>query len=258
MSGIRDGLDLNIPSSAKIPTYREYNITLAANGFHDLQTVGNAVNVIALSGAARIRINDGTPADARAGIGYKMPGMSAFNRIRVEESAGGAAVVTLGIAYGDIQDNRASFAGNQSVQNASIPNDELQVKTKVGTTLATALAAADPGLAALIAALQASTSLRTRLTSVSGTKLEVVGVGAGPITLVASGANLNGVILDLVNVSCGGSDEFFLSVGGTNIWGVPQNIVLDLRDIFVPAGLAIAYGSSVGTVNFARFTYRVL
>lgn len=251
-----------VASPGIIPYYREYVIPLAAGAAYDLAKIGNAINVIELTGAVSLSINDGDATPARAGIGYELPIGAVFNRIRVQETAGGAASVTLGIAYGRIQDNRASFAGNQSVQNAAVPNDELQVKTKLGTILQAALAAADPGLvalksglatdanidteiqaqtAALIAALQASESLRMPFVNLAGySYANQTGTGGSPQTVVSGAANVNGILLARASVTTNQGGKVCIGAADNILLGNDVSVTASFTDLpqalFIPSG----------------------
>lgn len=256
--GVENQLSGLVASSGVIPYYREVIIPLAANGDYTLNAVGDAVNVIDLTGACSIAINDGNATPARAGIGYKLPAGALFNRIRVKETAGGAASVTLGVAYGEIQDNRASFAGDQTVKNAAVPNDELFVKTKVGTTLAAALAAADPGLAALassikgsntltdlktsIDALLASTGLRARYIDLTGASFAIQS-GTGTNTVVTAGTNTNGILLLLASTfSTNGGNRVAIGSGPFTVLGTQGATAFSANQphpVFISAGLQL-------------------
>lgn len=267
LDGERSSLavDYAVASSGEVPVYKEFPIALAANGDYTLFVTGNVMNIIDLSGSLKISINDGPESTARAGIGYTMPEGKVFNRIRFREFAAGAATITIATALGQIQDNRASFAGNQSVQNASIPNDELQVKTKGGTTLATALASGDPGIAAAIAALQASNSLRERYTSLASATYRRGVNEAAETTIVTGGANVNGILVKLAKCyKEGAANDCYFAAGAGNVFcgfqiGATTSItqVDTERNIFIPAGVALI-SKATSTTNYNAIWYQVL
>jgi hypothetical protein len=253
-----------VASAGIIPYYREFSIVLTAGQDYTLFKVGDAFNVIDLSGACTLSINDGDATPARAGIGYKLPRGTLFNRIRVKETAGAACTITLGIAYGEIQDNRASFAGNQSVQNAAIPNDELQVKTKVGTTLAAALASGDAGIAALIAALREANQLRAPMTTLAGATYSTRTNEAAEQTIVTGVTNTNGIIVRrAIAVTDGGAaaDGYFGAGAGQPFIGVKPNpgtdLYSDLSNLFIPAGVALV-SKFTSAFNFGFIWYQTL
>jgi len=280
-----------------IPVYREFVVAVTANGERVLNYTAEKIVIVELSGALTMAINDATESVVRAGIAYSMPDGIKFNRIRFRETAGGAASVTVALADGNIDDNRASFAGNQSVQNASIPNDELQVKTKAGTSLDVDLLAADAGLVALAAAINAnidveiqaqtaslntnidaveldveallaSNSLRARYTPLGGSFFSSVGNSDTEADVVSSGGNANGI---LIKVACcakrsgafnsffsaGTNQPFVGSIGYTT--GPATNMWERCNNIFIPAGVALRYrGNGTGADVSAYCWYQVL
>lgn len=225
-----------------IPVYNEVNISLAANAEYALNRTFDAINIIDLSGSVEMQINDGTPSTCRAGIGFRMPqGDNDVYRATFRETGGSTATLTIATAKGEIQDNRASFAGNQSVQNAAAPNDSLQVD----------LLAADPGLVALLTGIVANQNSdedkRKGLTTLEGASYhQQFNDGGTPTTIVSTAANTAGIIIRFANISLFDNTTCYLGLdgtpneaiigNGTSSHGTSRGAAFQCRDIFVPAG----------------------
>ena len=252
----------------RAPAYSEYTISLAANETLRFNKTMTGVNIIDLSGDVTLSINDDTPSVIRAGIGFKMPpdpdnplAIIPITSLTFQETAGATATLIIATTSGNIQDNRASFAGNQSVQNASAPNNELavktltatelQVQTKSGTVLDVALDAADAGLAQtvtdLVAALQASSALRERWTDLQGASCHNETGSASETQIVSSGANTNGIIVKWAfGVAKNFSNNCYLAAGSNKILGWASagsgsilQSVGDIKNVRIPAGVAL-------------------
>ena len=134
-----------------VPVYIERTVTLVADQIIDFNVTCERVNILEVTGDVDIRINDGNISTCRGGIGFSVPGGLRITRVTFVETASAGASVTFAFSNGDIQDNRASFSGDQTVKNAASPNHSLQVD----------MIAADPGLVALAAELKGSGTPRS-------------------------------------------------------------------------------------------------
>jgi len=226
-------------------TYFETALAFTANAEYTLNRTCDRFNIIEYVGAIEVSINDGPFSVCRGGIGYQMPPGGVIHKLKFRETAGSTANIIVATAFGEIDDNRASFAGNLPVVNAALPNDSLRVD----------LIAADPGLVALAnaitSALQASADLRSRLTPmVTYAEAE----GALTITeLVSAAANTNGVIIHRCRTeinTTSGTREVYLVMGAGDdlLCGVkngPGGVGTDVaNNLFIPSGNRVRYLSS--------------
>jgi hypothetical protein len=251
--------------AGRIPTYKEFSIVLAANQTRVLNVFGTTLTILGQSGVGEIRIDDGSPSNIRAGITFKMPAsiddqgrivQERFSRVTFTETAGAGFNMTLAIADGDIYDARSVISGDTPVLNAAAPNDSLQVDLLAADPGLVALAAALGGnlataisnqTAAINAALQASNSLRSRLTSLASTSYSRRNNEATEQTIVASGTNVNGIIVRHAHIAIeavlaqyayfginDGATKIFLGrdENGAAVDGFPS-----IRDLFIPAGV---------------------
>ena len=254
----------------RVPAYEELAISLAANESRSFAKTFTGLNIIELSGDVTMSINDNTPTVIRAGIGFRMPriveegGVIPVTAIRFSETGGAPANLIIAMTMGDIQDNRASFAGNQSVQNASAPNDELQVKTKAGTRLEVNLDAADPAIAALITALQASPDLRRRWNDFSGATLHSETASSADNVLVTAIANTNGILIHHLNSVCTNFNaNCYAKFGSTIFYGKASggsgSVLAALgiiENLFLPAGSLFSVRAD--TTSYLNVAYTVL
>lgn len=274
-----------------IPVYKETPITLAANGTFTLFRTCDLVAIIELVGTLEMSINDAEFSTIRGGIIFTMPNalegedVMKITKLTFRETASAPANLVIATADGNVQDNRASFAGNLPVVNAAAPNESVQVDLIAADPGLVALAASinanidvevqaqtasinsniDTELAAVITALQASNSLRNRYTSLaSATQVDHSNTG-GEIDVVSAAANTNGILVkiaschthddDLVCYYSAGTGNPFVGLGLALSGGV-QPTVYDIRDVHIPAGTALRVNSAANTSAF--IWYQVL
>lgn len=264
-------------SAFDIPKYETTTIALSANGTYTLNADFTTLAILDLSGAAKMTLNDKSESDCDAGIQLAAPPGGRFFSVTFRETAGAAATIRVALSFGAVRDSRFTASGNLNIQNAAAPNDELQVKTKAGTSLLANLAAADAGLVALaasikgsdtlttlIAALREDQQLRAPLTTLAGaTHAGNITIGSEQ-TIVASGTNTSGIILRTVSIAC--SANFKNAYVGINdgaskpIIGIQPSTAGNTegnpgftfaKNIFIPAGVAlVAYRTdSKATIN---------
>jgi hypothetical protein len=235
----------NFLTEFDVPRYNVTQVTLAANEIYTLNQTFDMIAILELSGSAVLSFNDQTESDCDAGIQFRAPLGGRFSRVAFRETAGAACNIRVLTAFGNVSDSRSNISGNLSVQNAASPNDELQVQTKAGTTLATALAAADPAIAALITALREDTLLRRPLLTLTGASY-AVRAAVGTTNVVTGGANANGIIVRRawVHASSTSGQRSVVEAGGNPICGFDDagnnNTKVDsVENVFIPAGLAL-------------------
>jgi hypothetical protein len=238
------------------PVYRELSFSLAAGEIYRLNRTFEGLCFLDLSGSVEMSLNDSEFTAIRGGITYKMPAGKKITSVVFREASGSAgANVTIATADGDIEDNRASFAGNLAVVNAPSPNQSIEVDT-----LAT-----DPGLvalaAAIIAAMREDTLLRAPITTLAGaTYSRTSDTGGTPVEIISAATNANGVIIRLAVCKSEDGGAAWLTAGGNLICGNNLNddiLRSEIRNVFIPAGLAIvAEGDTSG--EFTDVWYEVL
>lgn len=260
-----------------IPVYKETPLTLLASGTLTLHRTCDNVAFIELSGAIEMSINDADFSTVRGGIIYKMPPEQKITKMTFREITGlSGANFTIATADGDIQDNRASFAGNLPVINAAAPNDSLQVD----------MLAADPGLVALAAALRGAGAvtledLRTQLRNNAATiaafsrapAIDLSGhsshsaAGAGTQTVVTAAANTNGILLSLAVIGStwnGASSGYRMTGAGTWIVGGPGSSTSITgrqwlaHPVIIPAGQDFISETGGSGVSITASHYKVL
>lgn len=241
------------------PVYRETLIALGPNGIYRLNRTFDTFVIIDLVGNIEISINDAEFTVCRAGVGYTMPGGKKITSLVVRETAGSTANVNIATADGAIQDNRASFAGNLAVVNAAAPNQILHVD----------LAATDPGLLALAAAIIANQNndadKRAHLTTLAGATFATAAVNAAEQTIVASGTNVNGIIVRRAWTVRGASDKpaYFGAGAGQPFvgWATTNNVnqsVDSCENIFIPPGVALVSHTGNDARSICHIWYEVL
>lgn len=249
----------SVSASQRIPTYKELLIPFAANESHVINRLSNVLTILDVSGGPfQMSINEGEESDIRAGITFKMPENQQMRSIRFRETGGSTGNIRVALADGEIFDSRSSVSGNIAIVNAASPNESIQVD----------LLAADPGIAALITALQASVDLRSRLTDLSNAAYTFRESEGSEQTIVAAGANTNGIILHLCTLMADDSSSYYyvgINDGATKIicgWennGGASNahMITQVRDIFIPAGVALVSRVNSGNGGAALW-YEVL
>ena len=248
-----------------VPIYVERAVTLVADQIIDFNVTCEKVTILEVTGDVDIRVNDGDVSTCRGGISFAVPPGLRITRVTFIETASASASVTFAFSNGDIQDNRASFAGDQTVKNAASPNHSLQVD----------MIAADPGLVALASSITGSGTprtiedlynyftllyariyvlvyddevLRSRLTTFDGSSHHYETGSSAETTIVASGTNTAGII---VRHACcsryGNGDRCYLSTGAGNViignktapGSTANPTVIATRDILIPSGVAL-------------------
>ena len=233
-----------------VPVYIERTLVLGANAIHTFNVTCDRVNLIEVSGALSIAINEGDESTCRGGIGFGAPGGLKITRLTFKETAGAAANVTFAISNGEIQDNRASFAGDVSIKNAAAPNDSVQVDLLAADPGLVALAAAIANgttLANLLAGLREDTLLRAPLTTLDGASYAYDGTGGSETTIVAAGANTSGIIIRMAQIYKDNSGlPAYIKAGGNIICGSDGGGGTTrvgnfdrISNVFIPAGNAL-------------------
>ena len=256
---------IDFPEHEKFPSYRTLSVTLAANEIYTINQVFDSFAVLELSGDIEMSLNEQSPSDFDAGIQMRAPVGKGFTSMRLQETAGAAANFRILLSFGDVRDSRANISGNVSVQNASAPNDELQIKMKTGT-LPVDLDAADAGIAALIAALREDQLLRAPLTTLEGATYSERNNEASEQTIVSSGTNTAGIIVRkaFANTNTAATDAYFaINDGATKIFcgrgetGGNNFNFEGVENIHIPSGVALV-SRFQGSSSYGRIWYEVL
>lgn len=248
----------------KAPTYQEVLITFTANEIYTLNKIGNVLAILDVSGSFKLSIDEQTESDMRAGITFKMGPGERFRKVRFRETAGAVGNITVAVADGEIYDARANITGNTPVINAPAPNDSLQVD----------LIAADPGLVALAAAIVANQNndetKRSHLTTLEGATFAFFNGNATEQTVVAAGANLNGIIIRYAQLflrspddDCyiginDGASKLIVGHKDTGSAAETMNAHFEIRDIFIPAGVALVAKAETASSDTIDMWYEVL
>ena len=74
--------------------------------------------------------------------------------------------------------------------------------------------------------------------------------GTANATLVASGANVNGIILRTFNIRAGSGNECWVEIGGNAIFLTNSGEYLWSGTFFIPAGNALAMAGSGGAFRW--------
>ncbi len=145
------------------------------------------------SGDLSIRIGDGDKSRFNDGDKYRLSNEDgSFKQVTLINETGSDVNVTIALGVGDV-DTATVISGAIKVRNDDSPNDELQIKTKSGTTLKVDDDATQAALASLLAILQNADDKRAALTSLDGcTFAEAINTTNTVVTAVA---NTDGIII---------------------------------------------------------------
>jgi len=217
---------------------RPITLKIPAGAFETLPRVGNYVRLG--DGSPTVTVTDedsGEFANLQAGdaVQFARP----FRRLRVEHAEATTQTVVLDTGFGRIIAARI--------------NGEVQpIGGAANTATPPTVYAAD-----VVAALESITAKRTALTDLTGCTID--GAVGSSKTVVTALANVNGVRVAVWETSIGATagvgdmsigGQLLLRCGGTNMTET-------IRDLFIPAGLAIDISSSSAGAN-VRIAYEVL
>tara|TARA_R110002124_G_scaffold14054_6_gene63244 strand:+ start:1290 stop:2099 length:810 start_codon:yes stop_codon:yes gene_type:complete len=197
-----------------------------------------------------------------------------FSRIEIVNDSGNALTYQLEIGDANIESFDVAINNDIFIRNASLPNDQLQIKTKAGTVLdvddantQTAIAAlktSNEGKQdALAALLQHDKNLRAPLLTLAGASFAAQRT-TGTNNVVTAIANTDGIIIRRADLSVYTNGSFAeVRVGGNPLLilgGATANVCNWIENVFVPAGLALDLVLTNASTNYggAQVWYEVL
>ena len=212
----------------------------------DMPLSGNFATCLSATGRLEIGFNNGGRAPFETGLGRETDNGEEFISLQLYNDTGSDIDVEMVWGYGGFKDQRLSASGNLNVVNPS------------GQKLDVDDADTQTALADILTMMQNDKDQRASLTTLEGATNAFV--RNANTTIVASGANTDGIIIRFFQVSAwgnSGADVPRIKLDGLDLNYFVKDGQITGGDIFVPAGVELSANSSTSTCSILIW-YEVL
>lgn len=149
--------------------YREFTITIPANGVYELFEVFNYFRVLAAGGTIQVQFGDDPVRSTFTGAGIGLRFENLPNRLVLVNTSGGSNVITFAVAIGYINDDRLNFSGVIDADTTSTAPLISTADVTVATTV-TSIIAANVSRRGVIITNIGSTNIRVGDASITTTR----------------------------------------------------------------------------------------
>lgn len=231
----------------------------------DIPAAGEFVRCLEATSNFKLSISGGSPMYFAGGIQWTARSPEQFDGFTIINDTVAQIEVVMAWGFGEFVDNRLAVAGNISVQNViggtlKVDDDQSQaalelirqaVRSTEDITYLMKIAQHNEG--------SGKGKARRPFTSLQAASY--ASVSNATTTIVASGTNVNGVLIQVAELVFNGNAAGYLSINGNKILDVnaPSAVIMreSIRDIHIPAGQAIVASSSNASAKINIF-YEVL